>query len=381
MTTLKKLLILTDWFAPGYKAGGPIQSCINICAALNKQYNIYVLTTDTDHGETNPYPGIVSNKWVNDTSLNISICYLEKKALSAKKIKEQIILINADTVYLNHLFSPLFVVYPLWLKFSGIIKSRIVVCPRGALYESALDVKRYKKMPLLFVYKRMGIHKKVIFHATNLREQKAIESYFPGSEVIEADNLPNTKQPHFNTIKKEPGTLDCIFIARIVPIKNLLFLLEALRNVVHKIKLTVVGPAEQENYWKQCQDMISKLPANVEVNYIGPRPNNELNLLIQQHHLFILPTTGENFGHAVFESFLAGRPVLISDQTPWLHLQKEKAGWDLPLQNKNDFTEAINAVAAYQQDEYDEYAKGAWNYAANYISNKLSREQYFKLFG
>ena len=369
-----------DWFAPGYKAGGPIQSCVNICAALNKDYKIYVLTTDTDHGETTPYPGIISGEWITDPLLNVAVCYLEKKTISAKKIKEQLLFVNADTIYLNHLFSPLFVVYPLWLRLSGTITNRVMVCPRGALYESALDVKRYKKIPLLFVYKRMNIQKKVIFHATNQREQKAIESYFPGSEVVVADNLPNTKQSPFQSIRKERGSIDCIFIARIVPIKNLVFLLSALHSANSKVTLTVIGPAENESYWQQCQNIISKLPLNITVNYIGPRPNSELSSLIRQHHLFILPTTGENFGHGIFESFLAGRPVLISDQTPWLQLEKEQAGWDLPLQNIAAFTEVLDKVGNYNQDEFDVYAKGAWQFASNYINNKLSRQQYFKLF-
>jgi len=62
----KKRLILIEWFAPGYKAGGPIQSCVNICRALHTQYDIFVLTSDTDHGETAPYPGKISNQWITD---------------------------------------------------------------------------------------------------------------------------------------------------------------------------------------------------------------------------------------------------------------------------------------------------------------------------
>jgi glycosyltransferase involved in cell wall biosynthesis len=378
---MKKILILVDWFAPGYKAGGPIQSCVNICAALSRQFDIYVLTTDTDHGDKIPYRGIPTGQWINDESLQVSVYYLEKKKISAKKIREQIIFINADTIYLNHLFSPLFVIYPLWLKLSGKLKNRMVVCPRGGLYESALDVKRYKKMPLLFLYRQMGIQKKVVFHATNQREQEAIQNYFPGSEVAVADNLPNTKHPPFHTINKEPGLLDCIFIARIVPIKNLLFLLNALRSAVLQVRLTIVGPDEDEAYWKQCHDKIGQLPPNISVNYLGPKPHNELNSLIQQHHLFILPTTGENFGHAIFESFLAGRPVLISDQTPWQQLQKEKAGWDLSLRDSDGFTQVIDAMAATDQEAYNEYAIGAWRYAEDYINKKLSSQQYNTLFG
>jgi len=69
----KKLLVLVDWFWPGYKAGGPIKSCVNLCAALNKEYDIYVLTTDTDHGETAPYPDIASNQWLYNKTLNVHV--------------------------------------------------------------------------------------------------------------------------------------------------------------------------------------------------------------------------------------------------------------------------------------------------------------------
>lgn len=381
MKAPKKLLILTDWFAPGYKAGGPIQSCVNLCAALNTRYDIYVLTTDTDHGEDTPYPGIEADKWMHDAALNVQVCYLSKKHLSKKKIEEQAVSVNADVVYLNHLFSPLFVIYPLLLKYRGIIKGEVVVCPRGALYDSALSLKSYKKKPLLLAYKLAGLQKKITFHATNEREQKAIEKYFPGSKIVVADNLPNTKQKAFTTIHKQQGVVDCIFIARIVPIKNLLYLLTALQTVRSKTTLTIVGPVENEPYWQQCKEVISHLPGNITVEYIGPKQNSELAGLIQQHHVFILPTTGENFGHAVFEALLAGRPVLISDQTPWLKLEREKAGWDLPLNQPGAFTEVIETIAGFHQQQYDEYAKGAWQYAADYINQKISKEQYYTLFG
>lgn len=377
----KKLLILTDWFTPGYKAGGPIQSCVNICAALNNVYDIYVLTTDTDHGEEQPYAGIEANKWSLNTTLNSKVCYLEKRKLSKRSIAKEISFVNADIIYLNHLFSPLFVVYPLWLNYRNIIKCRVVVCPRGALYKSALSLKAYKKKPLLTIYKWLGVHKKIVFHATNEREQISIGKYFPGSKVIVADNLPNMTQTHFESIDKRIGVIRCIFIARIVPIKNLLFLLEVLMNVTRNVMLTVVGPIENESYWNSCEALIKKLPPNISVTAVGARPNSELRTLIQQHHLFVLPTTGENFGHSIFEAMLAGRPVLISDQTPWLHLQTKKAGWHLSLHNINGFKEVIEFVADCNQQQYDEYAHGAWQFAADYISKNEEKENYITLFG
>jgi len=376
----KKLLILTDWFAPGYKAGGPIQSCVNLCAALNKDYDIYVLTTDTDHGESEPYPGIVPDTWIVNQQLNVQVCYLKSSELSARIIKQRIAETQTDIIYLNHLFSPLFVVYPLWLKLTGKLAAKTVVCPRGALYESALSLKRYKKQPLLKLYRWMGITKKVVFHATNQREKDAILQHFPGSRVLIADNLPDTNQQPFITLAKEKGTVKCIFIARIVPIKNLLFLLRLLQTVKSNITLTIAGPAENEAYWNECKAVIKRLPENVHTNYIGSQEKSKLHGIIQQHHLYISPTTGENFGHAIFEALLAGRPVLISDQTPWLQLEKEHAGWDLSLSAPEKFLSVIETVAAFSQEEYDRYAKGAWNYAERYIHHAVHKEAYYTLF-
>lgn len=380
MTIEKKLLILVDWFAPGYKAGGPIQSCINLCIALKDKYKIYVLTTDTDHGESKPYNGIVQDKWIFDEQLGVNIFYAKKQTLKASQLAAQIDYVNADFVYLNHLFSPYFVIYPLWLKFSSKIKAKVVVCPRGALYNSALSLKSYKKRPLLYLYKWMGIHRQVTFHATNEREYKAIEQYFPGSEIVVADNLPDTNQPVFSTCIKETGKLKCIFIARIVPIKNLLFLLQSLQKIKEQVTLSIAGPVENEIYWEECNRHIKQLPVNITVNYLGPKSKAELSSLIQQHHLFILPTTGENFGHSIFEAMLSGRPVLISDQTPWLNLEQQNAGWDLPLTEPENFAAIIKKMAECDQEQFESYAKGAWQYAADYINSTKAKEQYYNLF-
>ena len=380
MISKKKLLILVDWFAPGFKAGGPIQSCINLCTALKEDYIIYVLTTDTDHGESEAYKGIACDTWLHNDEFGVDIYYLKRKTLKAAQIAQQIAFVDAHFIYLNHLFSPYFVVFPLWLKYTNRIGGKFVVCPRGALYDSALSLKSYKKKPLLYLYKWMGIHKQITFHATNERELTAIKKYFPGSEVMVADNLPDTNQPIFVSCKKEAGKLDCIFIARIVPIKNLLFLLQIIQQLQEIITLTIVGPVEDEAYWQECKRSISLMPVNIIVNYLGAKPKYELFALIQQHHLFILPTTGENFGHSIFEALSVGRPVLISDQTPWLNLEVQHAGWDLPLLQPEKFVAVIKKVAGYNQTQFDVCASGAWQYADDFIHQTVAKKQYLKLF-
>jgi len=376
----KKILVLVDWFAPGYKAGGPIQSCVNFAFSLKDEYGIHVLTTDTDHGEQLPYEGVNAGRWTHDLHPDIQVFYLRKKGISRRQIREQIDAVGADYIYLNHLFSPLFVVYPLWLNWIGRIKGQVVICPRGALYDSALSVKPWKKTPFLKLFRWMGLHRRVLFHATNEREKAAVLRFFPGSRVLIADNLPRSVQPAYESCPKEKGVVKCIFVARIVPIKNLRFFLKALEGTKARVELTVVGPVEDNAYWTDCRETIGGLEKNIRVEYLGPRRNDELMPLLQQHHLFVLPTTGENFGHSIFEALLAGRPVLISDQTPWLGLREKKVGWDLPLSDTAAFTQVVEEVAGWDQRAFDEWGRGAWAYADIFIRNPELRGQYIRLF-
>lgn len=376
----KTVLVLVDWFKPGYKAGGPIRSCTNFAYALKKDFNIRVLTTDTDHGEARPYDNITSNKWLTNLGPDIQVYYARKATLSLKQLKQEMISANADYVYLNHLFSPKFVVYPLWLKFTKQLKSKVVLCPRGALYDSALAVKPTKKKPFITLFKLLRIHKLITFHATNEREKQAILDYFPGSHVLIADNLPESDQPEFVSCEKEVGVLKCIFVARVVPIKNLLFLLQVLQQVKSKVALSIAGPIEDEEYWKNCEKVIKLLPANIEVNYLGAINNDEVKSTIAAHHLFVLPTQGENFGHSIFEAFLSGRPALISDQTPWLQLAAKKAGWDVPLSEPEKFARVIDEMASWQQSQFDEWALSAWHFARLFIENPSLKKQYLNLF-
>ena len=380
MMVRKKILIMIEWFAPGYKAGGPIQSCVNLCTALKDSYEIFVLTTDTDHGETLPYKDIISNKWIYENTIGVMVFYAAKKTATFRQVSKEIMFIDADFVYLNLFFSPGYVLYPLWLKYKNKIRGKVILCPRGTLFDSATRLKWYKKKPLLKLLKWMGVHKQISFHATNETEAKAITRYFANSDIVVADNLPNTLQAAFRSCIKIKGSLQCILIARIVPIKNLLFLLQLLAEVRQMITLTIVGPVEDEGYWMECKKAINKLPEKIQINYIGPKHNGQLLSLLQGQHLFVLLTKGENFGHSIFESFLAGRPVLISDQTPWLHLAQLNIGWDLPLHANAPFVEALETAASWNQKEFDEFAEASWAYAGNFIKNPSLTNSYHRLF-
>jgi len=195
-----------------------------------------------------------------------------------------------------------------------------------------------------------------------------------------AENLPSARQPEFRSLEKKPGSIRLIYVARIHPIKNLMVLLEAMQGLTVDVDLTVVGPNEDQAYWERCRSLISSLPATIRVDYKGAVPNHLLGDLIRGHHMFALPTAGENFGHSIFEAFLAGRPVLISDQTPWQGLHGKTLGWDLPLQPVSGFTSAIAEAAAWDQTAFEQHARAAWTFAHDFIRRPELKENYLRLF-
>ena len=71
-----KLLIVTNHYLPGYKAGGPIKSISTICDNLQYHFNITVMTSNHDFGEEKLYGNIEFDKTLNINKYNI--IYLSK---------------------------------------------------------------------------------------------------------------------------------------------------------------------------------------------------------------------------------------------------------------------------------------------------------------
>ena len=60
----KKVIIFYDYFSPAFKAGGPIQSIVNMVQALYEEFDFYVITGCRDFGEKQYLPGITVNEWM-----------------------------------------------------------------------------------------------------------------------------------------------------------------------------------------------------------------------------------------------------------------------------------------------------------------------------
>lgn len=382
---MPKLLILTDWFTPGYKAGGPIRSCLNLAKAMRKHFQVFVLTADTDEGETLPYSNVVSNKWVPFEE-NIKVYYLSAANQQLSIVKKIMLEVNPNIVYLNSMFSRVFTLFPLILQWQNNLEApKIILTPRGMLHAGAMQYKSNKKRFFLFLFRLLGMSKNISFQATDEQEVIDIQYHLDTTrkQIYLLENLPDVgPKPKQTFIKKDIGKLNLVFISRITAKKNLDFLLDCLRIIPSHIELelTIYGPIEAESYWQKCEAIIKELPPSVNVTYKGSLKHEEVRPSLQQHHFFILLTHGENFGHAIFEAFAAGVPVIISDQTPWLGLVEKNTGWALPLIDRKKIEQTIIQAALLDHDSYEAMSISARNFAEKYISDKKLTERYLALF-
>lgn len=371
-------MLFSDWYEPGFKAGGPIRSCVNFAEQMKEGYGIYIFTSDRDLDDKQPYPQIEQNHWMEQDG--IQVFYASPASLNWESILVHIRRIKPDYVYLNSMYSRYFTVYPLMMKWLGIIKTQVVLAPRGMLRSTAVQYKTGKKKIFFQFLKLFNIHRKVIFHATDTTETADIKKLFGDTVYISQVGNFLPKQKSFQPIRKESGTIKIIFTGRVHPIKNLAFLLRCLQSVTGNIIFTIVAAIEDGEYWLECREIIKNLPEAITVELRQDVPHSEIEQLIHAHHLFVLPTLGENFGHAIFEALSAGRPVLISDQTPWRNLQQSCAGWDLPLSNPDAFVQILQQVADMNDEMFQQWSVGAWQYAKDFAENSNLKEKYKKLF-
>jgi len=378
---MKKVLTFIDWFWPGYKAGGPIRSLLNLTENLSKDIAFYIVTRDTDYMSSIPYTNIKCDQW-NEISPNIFVYYISKNQLSIKKIKSFLLKDKYDKVYINGMYSYYFSIIPLVIaRLRGL---NTIVSPRGMLSGQTFSSKKGLKKLYLFALRKIGLYNTIEFHATIKKESDDISKQLniDKSRIKVAPNLPRKlKQKTVIVKNKTKGQLKLISIARISPEKNTLYAIKALSKLdFGETIFDLFGEIYIDEYWKECKMEIDKLPANVKVNYKGSLQGDKIPETIENYHFLLMPSKGENFGHSILESLMAGTPVIISQNTPWRSLSEIKAGWDISLDDVEEFEKVLKYCLEMDSDTYKIWSEGAFNKAQEFLNDKDMIRQSKHLF-
>lgn len=377
---MKKVISFTDYYWPGYKAGGTIRAFMNQVDYLTNDFEFFIVTSDTDYTDTTPYTGIIANQW-NTISPNVHVYYVSAANQKVSLFRRLLVERDYDVVYIHLLFGFWYSFLPLLLtKFQR--RKLVIVASHGVLGEGALGVKPGRKKVFLRLMKIIRFYKGVVFHSVIAHETIDIKKHIgEKTRIAEARELPRRVTNPPERKPKVAGSLTLVTVARISPEKNQLYALEILtRCKSHAIRYDLIGPVNSEAYWEKCKTLIDSMPPNVTVNYRGSISSEKILSELQGYDMMLLPTTGENFGHTILESFMAGCPVIISDRTPWRGLETLGIGKDISLDSPELFQETIDFFAKMGTDEFIVHSNRAFSFAQSYIANPEMLAENINLF-
>jgi len=320
------LLVFADYYLPGYRAGGPVVSISNLLNRLYADYGFHSLVVTRGHE--------ADSKVLYDTDINKAISspngqiiYINRSLISHLYFLVRLLYNSKAPIYLNSIYSFRYSFMPLIIN-KLLFRRDVYISPRGEFAKSAISTNQLIKKPYLIIWKWL-FSKNAFFISSSDRESCDLLTQVNKANFKKIANVAKViKFDDFSTQTASCDVLRIVFVSRISPIKNLEFALDCLLDVKRNYIFDVYGPIRNENYWKSLRKNYSNF------NYKGSLKPEVLETTLRKYNLFILPTKGENFGHSIFEAISSFVPVLISNNTPWLDLQKAGVGVEFPLDNK-----------------------------------------------
>jgi glycosyltransferase involved in cell wall biosynthesis len=374
----KTIVIFTDWYVPGFKAGGPIQSVFNLAELLSKDFHVKVVSRNTDLNSNQAYQNVLFDQWVSIGKQH-EVLYISQEKLGFKVIK-QIIKENTNNIILiNGLFSFYFSFLPALLCISFPVR-KVFIAVRGMLHTSALSVKPLKKQLFLTFARGLGLYQKPVMLATNAEEIEEIKKSLGKVRPVIAPNIPMVYEDLKPSVERDSKLFTLAFIGRIAPEKNPLILIEALKKIQNPLRVIFCGDSNNESYLNSFKEQLSALPTHINYEYHAEMSHKDIQNLLPEIDVMALPSLGENFGHAIYESLVAGVPVIIGNNTPWKNMENKLAGIEIDPKDATALKDAVNRFMTMNKADFEQWRIAANKVAFDYNSANNFRQIYLDLF-
>ncbi len=139
------------------------------------------------------------------------------------------------------------------------------------------------------------------------------------------------------------STIRMVAVGNIKPVKNYQYLFEAFQSLKFEdFQLDIYGKGNDLQHWKQ-----KVKDANLNITFKGSATN--LNEILPNYHLYIIPSTYEGFGIAPLEAMAVGIPVLVSDIDVFKEVTKNVALFFDP-HNPSSLLKLLDKIKAGQID-------------------------------
>lgn len=311
-----RALVVTDFFPPAYKAGGPARTLSRLVPLESSRHDLEVITRDHDLGDPEKFP---ASERLGVDEVGAPVNYLDPRTLRGfAGLIRSCLHPRFDVVYLNSLWSPVFSILPALVVLGARRRAILLIAPRGECDVAALAGKRVKKRAAGAVLRRVLRSRRVVWHASGPAESADIGRWL--GSPIPVVTIADPGQPPDRSASRgagRSGELRVVCVTRIVAKKNVRRLFEVIALATATLDVHLYGPVEDVAYWESCRPLIEALPDNVTFSYDGILSPDEVLQTYREADVTLFPTTGENFGHVIAEALAVGCPLMTTPTTYW----------------------------------------------------------------
>lgn len=326
-----RVCLITENYAPSY--GGQytaIQNVVNICKF--RKINYFII-----HKKSKIY----KNKFILEKNIN-----------------------DCDII---HLFGGWTFFYLNIFKLGKKLRKKIIIHPMGLFDPESFKQKRIKKEIAWKLYqKRMLLESDLIHCGSYLEEQnlKRLNKKFKTIVLPFSIDRSDLKKNFSKKLNRR-----CIFFSRLHKQKGLDRLIQAWKIVADRTwKLDIVGFGNKNFYEKKFQ-----LHRYKNIKFFNPITNKKKKIeLFEKYDFFALPSISESFGLAILESLGRRVPVLTTNKTPWIEVQRKNSGWvinDTFIELKLVLYEIFNT----SKKDFLKKKRNTINIAKNFDTHKVSK--------
>lgn len=210
-----------------------------------------------------------------------------------------------------------------------------ILSPHGMLYPTALAIKRWKKVPMLWWWFNKDIHEATCLHATCQQEAEYCRQFgYNGPIAVIPNAVVFPEGVELKDVSLElrdsRGRRQIGFLGRLHSIKkveNVLYALSYIAEDTRKgISFQIMGKYDDQ-YEQWLKDEVKRLHLEECVDFVGFVSGKEKYDRLSKLSALMAPSAQENFGMIVPEALICGTPVYASLGTPWGELNECNAGW------------------------------------------------------
>ena len=368
-----KIVIVSSYF--GNVIGGALNFIIDLYTELESKGNSVTLVLDERYKE------LFSERKFHIIWFSSAKITSYSPSLSFLRIISKI---DADVIHLHGYLS-------FQTDFGALIanlrKIPVIITPHGSLlgyeylYDSSTSKLPYRIHDILTLKLPTKISKKII--ATSQAEFRDCKKYGIPENKIKLIPLsfspPDISKSEERTIKKTR----LIFVGRIVPLKNLDILLEAVKIVkkdIPEIEFTIVGEEISGRlhgdigYKQKLLVLVNELKIKENVKFVGWKTGKELWDIYQNSDLFLFASTYENFGLPLLEAAYFRLPLVSTDVGVAKDLiDVNKGGNIISKLDANEF--AKNIITLLKNDlTYEGASKFVFDESKNFLIKSIAKK-------